>query len=569
MRFLRRFALLAAMAAGSAVLAGPALGARPGPVQLPFTLDSTHFRVHYQSDLVLNSGYAITQTTAGDIATLAERAYTAELADGFPAPVSDGALGGDGRIDIYVDDLTPFGNPLGLTIPDNPGGATSSTYIELDGTQPELAFDQHTIAHELFHTIQLSTWNPSLRSDLWLFEGSAEWMGFRVANYDVTGGLQLGPTDMALDCGDPIGTWMCDFDTYANNGYSRWGFFEYMWERYGPSFMTHVLTRGAAGASSIKAVNDELVADGTSLAATYNAWSLANLIGGYSTAALQGTAPDVVGSMSAGTKAGNLGTFKIPLNHLSTRVFEIDRGSGDASQACYAATLTITVALPANTQSQPYFWWAAKGNPPVALSVNGNTATTTLNDWDTCTYAATKGFLMLTNASSSLTTNVDAADFAVTLSMTVDPTKQATPFNPPDPVFMPTPTVAVTSVDVAPTLTLFGPEVLSVAAGETKLRLIVESTGQGSVQATLGAVTLGTASIRAGNNDLRFTLPASVVRAVRRSATAANVLTLTPTAPNGTTIGQPVTRTVQLQPTATKAKSKTKPAKTKAKKRHK
>src|SRR4051812_45883358 len=110
MRFLRRFALLAAVAAGFAVLAGAPFGARPGPVQFPFTLDSTHFRVHYQSDLVLNSGYAITQTTAGDIATLAERAYAAELADGFPAPVSDGLLGGDGRIDIYVDDLTLFGN---------------------------------------------------------------------------------------------------------------------------------------------------------------------------------------------------------------------------------------------------------------------------------------------------------------------------------------------------------------------------------------------------------------------------------------------------------------------------
>src|SRR5436305_4437104 len=110
MRFLRRFGLLAAVAAGSAVLAGPALAARPGAGALPFTLDSTHFRVHYQSDLIVNSTYAITQTMAGDIAVLAERAYSAELADGFAAPVSDGILGGDGRIDIYVDDLTPLGN---------------------------------------------------------------------------------------------------------------------------------------------------------------------------------------------------------------------------------------------------------------------------------------------------------------------------------------------------------------------------------------------------------------------------------------------------------------------------
>src|SRR5205085_1209205 len=158
---------------------------------------------------------------------------------------------------------------------------------------------------------------------------------YRVTAYDTSWGLQLGPADMALDCGDPLGKWMCDFDTYANNGYSRWSFFEYMWERYGASFMNDVLARGAAGASSIGAVDGALVARGTTLAATYNAWSLANLIGGYSATALQGLAPVTIGKLSTGTKAGDLGTFKVPLNHLSTRVLEIDRGDGDASQACY------------------------------------------------------------------------------------------------------------------------------------------------------------------------------------------------------------------------------------------
>src|SRR5690242_5592128 len=314
MRFLRRIGLLAAVAAGAAVLAGPALAARPTtgpPGQYPFALSTPHFVVHYQS----TASGAITQTTAGDIAALAERAYAAETADGFPAPVSDGALGGDGRIDIYVADLSGTG-ALGLTIPDNPAANATSSYIELDGTQPELAFAQHTIAHELFHTIQLSTWNAQQNSDAWLFEGSAEWLGYRVDSYDTSWGLQLGPSDMALDCGDPLGTFMCDFDIYANNGYSRWNFFEYLWEKYGPSFVNNVLTRGAAGASSIGAVNGELVARGTTLAATYNAYSLANLIGGYSVKGLQGLAPATVGTITTGTKGGSLGTFKIPLNHL-------------------------------------------------------------------------------------------------------------------------------------------------------------------------------------------------------------------------------------------------------------
>src|SRR5437588_8769601 len=104
MRFLRRLGLLALLAVSSAALAGPAFGARPGPGTLPSTVGTPHFLVHYQSDLVNFPTFAITQTTAGDIAALAERAYNAELADGFPAPLSDGGLGGDVRTDIYVDD---------------------------------------------------------------------------------------------------------------------------------------------------------------------------------------------------------------------------------------------------------------------------------------------------------------------------------------------------------------------------------------------------------------------------------------------------------------------------------
>jgi len=549
MRFLRRLGLLAAVAVGSAVLAGPAFGARPGG--LPFTLDSTHFAVHYQSDTA--TSYAITQTTAGDIAALAERAYNAELADGFAAPVSDGVLGGDGRTDIYVDDLTPFGNPLGLTIPDNPLAATSSSYIELDGTQPDVSFTQHTIAHELFHTIQLSTWNAQQQSDAWFFEGSAEWMGYRVTNYDTSvSGLELGPTDMALDCGDPLGTWQCNFDTYANNGYSRWSFFEYMWERYGASFFNDVLANGAGGMSSINAISAALAARGTTLAATYNAWTQTDLVGGYSVSALQGRAPVVLAKVTAGTKAGTIGTLRVPVNHLSTRIVEVDRGDGDASNACYAATLTISVAMPAGTLSQPVFWWNAKGSSPVPLTVSGNTASAAL-PWDTCTYSSTKGFLALPNAS----TNVDAADFVTTFSMTVDPNTPATPFDAPDPVFMPTPTVPVTSADLAPTLSLFGPEVLKLASGETQLRLIVESTGEGSVTATIGSTSLGKASIRGGNNDLRFKLPASLITRLRRAAAAGNVLTLTPSSSSGMA-GLAVTRTVQIAPAKAKAKAKVK-----------
>jgi len=60
-------------------------------------------------------------------------------------------------------------------------------------------------------------------------------------------GAFYGPQDMALDCADP-NTNKCNFDDYANNGYSRWSFFEYLTEKYGNAFVQDVLARGAAGA---------------------------------------------------------------------------------------------------------------------------------------------------------------------------------------------------------------------------------------------------------------------------------------------------------------------------------
>jgi hypothetical protein len=542
LRFLRRFMLLATVAVGSAVLAGPAFGARPAA--LPFTLGSTHFLVHYQSDLINNPTYAITQTTAGDIAALAERAYGAELADGYPAPMSDGALGGDGRIDIYVEDLSA-GGALALTVPDNPAGATTSSYIVLDGTQPEVSFSEHVIAHELFHTIQLTIWQPQQLSDYWLLEGSAEWMGYRVDNYNLAfgNGAFFGPPDMSLDCRDPLGTNMCDLtDDYANNGYSRWPFFEYLTEKYGNGFVQDIFAQGASGApTALAAVSAALAAKGTTLADTYDAWTQANLVSGYSVSALQGIAPTVYANLQTGAQGGNLGTFLVDVNHLSTRTIELTRGDGDASHICYAATLTLTVGMPAGTLSKPVFWWNSAGNPPVPLSINGNTATAVL-PWDTCTYAATRGYLSLPNAS----TTVDAADFSVKGTLSIDPTTQATPSGPPAPVGTATPVIQVSSADIAPTLSLFGPEVLKLSNLETQLRLIVESNNQGAVQAKLGTVVLGTLPIRAGNNDLRFKLPPGVLRTVRRAASASNVLTLTPTSPNGSTIGQAVTRTVSV-----------------------
>ncbi len=566
MPLLRRLALLAVVAAGFGVLSGPALASDARDASLPFALDSVNFRVHYQSDHKTFPTWAITQTQAGDIAARAERALVAETADGYPRPLTDGVLGGDGRIDIYIRDfatkITPFVTPKAYTKwdQDNP---TTSGFIELAGNLQETAFTQHVIAHELFNLVQLSMWRPTTLSDYWLLVASAEWMGFRVDRYAALAGL--GPSDMSLDCRDPLGingaidtnpdSNKCDLTAdYLGNGDSRWPFFEYLSEKYGASFVKDIFAQGLAGApSALAAVKATLAAKGTTLDAAYNAWQLAELTSSYSAPSLQTVRPRPYGAtiFTGVADSDNVTSQKVSVNHLSTRFLKFMRGpalGGSTSTTCWKATLTVTVAIPAGSLSQPVFYWDGPGSSAVPLSINGSTAAASI-PWDTCTWSSGEGFLSLPNASYAPGT-VDAADFAVTASLHVTSTP-VTPIivssPPPPPVVVTSPVVAVSSVDVAPTIAVFGPQLLKLSATASQIRLIVSASGQGLLSASLGSLPLGTVGLRAGNNDLRFAVPKSTLAALRRSAAAANVLTLTPISVSGAS-GMPVTRTVQITP---------------------
>ena len=93
-----------------------------------------NFRVHYQSDHLTAVTWAITQTQAGDIAALAERALAAETADGYPRPpLGWRGSGGDGRFDIYVEDFSMLTTaPAGFAKWDT-DAPTTSGFIELAG----------------------------------------------------------------------------------------------------------------------------------------------------------------------------------------------------------------------------------------------------------------------------------------------------------------------------------------------------------------------------------------------------------------------------------------------------
>jgi hypothetical protein len=545
----RLFGVALAAAVTAAVLALPAsavpLPRPPGDHQIT----TAHFVVHY--DTSLGADYT-TETQAGDVAAYAERAYALETSWGYPTPLNDG----DGHIDIYLADLSSMPGVIGYAEPDgsppypspDSGAIVLSTPDEMAGLATgeglsQQQEEQKTIAHELFHLFQFATWVTGVQSDSWLLEGTAQWAGFSAVGFP--GGsvvTDVGPPDIALTCHDdiPLGQ-MCDSDPYIEGGYSRWAFFQMLANKYGMSFIHNVLVNGAAGQSAATALTNAIAAKGSSLSSDFNEYAMRLMDGDFGVPALAAIRPPVQQSIVGGVASATLPTLLVPVNHLSARYVTFQRGDGDGSHPCYAATLSISVTMPTGTSAQPYYFWDVPGSTPQALNVSGGTASITV-PWDTCNWGAARGWLSIPNAS----TGVDAADFTVTSSVSVDLNTPAAATNPPDPTSMWGTTVPVPTTDVPPSIDVFGPELLQLSAKSPTIRLIVDSSGPGTVNATLGSTVLGTYSLRAGNNDVRFLVPKGLLTSLRRSASASNLLTLTPMSPAGTVAGPAVTRHVVI-----------------------
>jgi hypothetical protein len=524
----RRLALLAFVGALAAVFAGAADAARPAG-SYPETIATSHFVVHFTGNF--GSSERVTFQTASDLAALAENAYdTIVTGWGYPAPLNDG----DGKTDIWIQNLSA----LGLATADAPG-TTSSAWLAID---LEATGSQAVVAHELLHAIQYGLWIPA---DSWLLEGTAEWAGFAASNYSPFGGVSLPSTlaapDMSLDCTSSA----CGNDLYENGGYSRWGFFQYLSERYGNLFLKDVLARGASLADPLLTgstlLAGTLAAKGTSLSAVFDDYVLTHLAGGYQTTALKEMPPTTYSSTVTGNFSGALPIQRVAVNHLAARYLKFTRG-GTAEGPCYAAKLSLTVGLPAGLSAKPAFFSKSLGSSSVALAINGTTASATI-PWDTCTGGAA-GYLSLPN--SSLAT--DAQTFTVSGTLTVD-LSTITPVGPPPPLYTGA-TIAAPSGEVAPSIFVYGAQLLRVSAATRAVRLIVFSSGGGKLEASLGGTALGTFTLRAGNNDVRFRLPLSAVKGLRstasRSATS-SLLKLTSLSTTGAK-GASVTRKLSIVP---------------------
>ena len=541
---LRRLLLVAAVVGAAGVFSAPSFAARPAGFS--HTLTSQHFVVHYISD-PLDPSYA-TQGQASQLATLADRAYATETGWGFTPPLNDG----DGKVDIYVEDLSALQGVLAYAQGDTPGVTTSGFIVF--GVASLTADDEGlTMAHELFHLIQYATWANHTASDSWLYEGSAEWAAAKVYGFPGSLTAGSGPSDLSLDCRDSIdGFQMCDTNPYLDGGYSRWPFFQALASRFGDSFLQNVLAQGATGMTATAALAAAIAARGSTLADVYGDWAVTQMDGGYGIPTLDVLVPKVSATVSTGATSGALSNVTLSVDHLATRYVKFTRGDNAGDHPCFAASLTVTVTIPSGVTSRPYFYWNGKGSAPLALAVSGSTATATV-PWDTCLWSANAAYLALPNA----TTTADAADFLVKSTLTVDPNTPASATSAPSQTPVYGGQTPVSNADAAPQISVFGPLLLKVAATSPTLRLIVEASGEGQLHATLGSVDLGTPSLRPGNNDLRFALPKSVLASLRRRASAAgNVLTLTPVSSSGSATGTAVTRTVTVTPAAPKKTKK-------------
>ena len=92
---------------------------------------------------------------------------------------------------------------------------------------------------------------------------------------------------------------------------------------------------------------------------------------------------------------------------------------------------------------------------------------------------------------------------------------------------------------------VYAPEVIRVSAKARLLRFAVFSSGDGRLQAVLGATNLGAAPLRGGNNDVRFLLPTALFKSLRTKSSS-NLLALTSVSSSGTK-GSTVTRHVLVQ----------------------
>lgn len=225
----------------------------------PQTLDTLHFRIHYtlsgddavpSKDLNANGHPDYVE----EVARALEYSWTALIEHfGWNAPPGDAGLGGDDRLDIYLEEVYDEGTAgyvegdyEGGFYGDNPNSAqfeasASSSYMALDddyaGYEDNpapgvslLDFMRSTAAHEFLHIVQYG-YDAEEPHD-WLWEASATWVQDELFNLVNDGNESLpavfkSPDSCQLAYGGEER--VEDLDHW----YGMWIFIRYLSEQYG------------------------------------------------------------------------------------------------------------------------------------------------------------------------------------------------------------------------------------------------------------------------------------------------------------------------------------------------
>ena len=542
MRRLRTLPALALALLTLAVGVPSASAIDPFPLDGLQTLSNDNFTLHFSGndrDTVCAS--SITVIRAGDILGMLDRARSFYASMGFPTPRPDI----DAHVHVSIDDFAavciaygsvPSGVPTPLDRWDafvEPLAAPGVDNIHLDAGS---GLSYPIIAHEVFHLVE-DAMAPG-GTDQWLAEASAEWAAVRANR--AAGGEETNP-DRNLDC---VGSRCADTE-YDKNGYPGWMLMQYLTERYNDDGKVKAIwDRVAAGDSAMTALGNVIDVTRPKF---FNDYANARLTGAFSYPVLKNALPETWGGIVVGAVDGTSDDLNVAVNHLAARYLYFRHATNEG--ACYEATLTISVSIPALVESYPAYWAGTAGAVAQPLTVSGSSATLAV-PWNTCG-ASPDAYLSLPNGSD----NRDGNEFVVKLSLNVDFGKPAAPTSPPPGAHVIGSVVSAPTSDPAPTLKVYAPELLRVSSKTRLLRFVVFSSGDGKLQATLGSTGLGSAALRSGSNDVRFVLPTQLFKSLRTKSVS-NVLSLTSHSPSGAK-GATFTRKVVVQ-TPPKPKKKQK-----------
>jgi hypothetical protein len=276
-------------------------------------------------------------------------------AAGYRAPLADGRRGGNGALDIYLQDIGRRGY-YGWCDSDAVSGSSQQgapAYCVFDNDYRE--FPEHTplqnlqvtAAHELFHAVQFGY---DYNEDAWFMEATATWAEDEVYG-DVDDNLQYLPMS-------PLRQPRRSMDLFQPDGfrqYGDWIFFRYLTERFPdaagglPTLVRAAWERASAsqagsGTYSIRAVREVLSARGAPLRAVWGDFVAANRrpgtsyaegrVNGYPAAPLAGRA-----RLTAARRAS--GPVRVTVDHLAGATLRWTRSADLA-----ARNLRVTLRLP-------------------------------------------------------------------------------------------------------------------------------------------------------------------------------------------------------------------------------